>query len=44
MKLLQEKMAQLEELCVLAKPKDVGVTVEYVSPSFLVKKVMDLIG
>ncbi|MES9905325.1 MAG: RNase H-like domain-containing protein [Sedimenticola sp.] len=36
--LLQEKMDQLESLGVLAKPEDVDVTVEYVSPSFLVKK------
>ena len=38
MKLLQEKMDVLEHLGVLAKPDEVGVTVEHVSPSFLVKK------
>ena len=31
-------MDELEHLGVLAKPDDVGVTVGYVSPSFLVKK------
>ena len=31
-------MDELEDLGVLAKPEDVGVKVEYVSPSFLVKK------
>jgi hypothetical protein len=35
---LQDKMDELEELGVLAKPESVGVTVQYVSPSFLVKK------
>lgn len=38
MKLLQEKMDELENLGVLAKPEDVHVTVEHVSPSFLVHK------
>jgi hypothetical protein len=38
MKLLQEKMDELEDLGVLVKPEDAGITVEYVSPSFLVKK------
>ena len=38
LRLLQEKMDELEDLGVLAKPEDVGVKVEYVSPSFLVKK------
>jgi hypothetical protein len=38
MKLLQEKMDELEALGVLAKPEDAGVVVEHVSPSFLVKK------
>lgn len=38
MRLLQEKMDELECLGVLAKPEDVGVTVEHVSPSFLVHK------
>lgn len=38
MKLLQDKMDQLEEMGVLARPEDVGVTIEYVSPSFLVGK------
>ncbi|KAK6194705.1 hypothetical protein SNE40_000288 [Patella caerulea] len=35
---LQDKMDELERLGVLAKPEDVNVTVEYVSPSFLVRK------
>ena len=35
---LQEKMDQLESLGVLAKPEDVGIIVEHVSPSFLVRK------
>jgi hypothetical protein len=35
---LQDKMDQLEKNGVLAKPEDVGVIVEYVSPSFLIKK------
>ena len=38
MKLLQEQMDDLEHLGVFAKPDEVGVTVEYVSPSFLVEK------
>ena len=36
--LLQEEADKLEKLGVLAKPEDVGVHVQYVSPSFLVKK------
>ena len=35
---LQDKMDELEEMGVLAKPEDVGISVEYVSPSFLVRK------
>ena len=35
---LQEEADKLEELGVLVKPEDVGVTVKYVSPSFFVKK------
>ena len=35
---LQEEADKLEELGVLVKPEDVGVTVKYVSPRFLVKK------
>ena len=31
-------MDELEDLGVLARPEDVSVKVEYVSPSFLVKK------
>ena len=38
MRLLQRKMDDLEEIGVLAKPDSIGVTVEYASPSFLVKK------
>ena len=37
LRLLQEKMNELEDLGVLARPEDVGVEVQYVSPSFLVK-------
>ena len=35
---LQEKFDQLEELHVFKRPEDVGVSVEYLNPSFLVKK------
>ena len=35
---LQQKMDDLESKGVLVKPEDVGVTVEYLNPSFLVKK------
>lgn len=38
LKLLQEKMDELEDMGVLAKPEDLGIVVEYSSPSFLVKK------
>jgi hypothetical protein len=38
MVLLQQKMDELEDLGVLARPEEVGVVVEHVSPSFLVKK------
>jgi hypothetical protein len=38
LKLLQDKMDELESIGVLARPEDVGITVEYSSPSFLVKK------
>ena len=36
--LLQDKMDELEQLGVLARPEDLGVKIEHVSPSFLVKK------
>lgn len=36
--LLQEKMDYLDSYEVLAKPSDLGITIEYVNPSFLVKK------
>ena len=35
---LQVKCDELEAMGVLARPEDVGVTVEYLNPSFLVKK------
>jgi len=35
---LQDKMDELEAAGILAKPEDVGITVEYISPSFLVRK------
>ena len=35
---LQEKFDHLEQLCVFRRPEDVGITVEYLNPSFLVKK------
>ena len=35
---LQAKFDELESLGVFAKPEDVGVNVEYLNPSFLVKK------
>ena len=38
MRLLRDKMDELESARVLAKPKQVDVHVEYVSPSFLIKK------
>ena len=38
MNLLQSKMDELESMGVLARPEDANVKVEYVSPSFLVKK------
>lgn len=38
LRLLQDKMDELEDMGVLAKPEDVNITVEYSSPSFLVKK------
>ena len=37
LQLLQEEADKLEELGVLAKPEDVGVDVEFASPSFLTK-------
>ena len=37
MRLLQNKMDELERLGVLARPEDINVTVEHVSPSFLIK-------
>ena len=38
MKLIQQKIDELEDLGVLAKPEDMNVKVEYTSPSFRVKK------
>ena len=38
MHLLQNKMDELERLGVLARPEDINVTVDHVSPSFLIKK------
>ena len=35
---LQEKFDHLEQLGVFQRPEDVGITVEYLNPSFLVKK------
>ena len=35
---LQEKFDNLEQLGVFQRPEDVGITVEYLNPSFLVKK------
>ena len=35
---LQGKLDQLEELGVIKHPKDVGISIEYLNPSFLVKK------
>ena len=35
---LQEKFDHLEQLGVFRRPEDVGITVEYLNPSFLVKK------
>ena len=35
---LQEKLDHLEQLGVFQRPEDVGITVEYLDPSFLVKK------
>ena len=35
---LQEKFDHLEQLGVFQRPEDVGITVEYPNPSFLVKK------
>ena len=37
MRLLQNKMDELERLGVLARPEDINATVEHVSPSFLIK-------
>ncbi len=39
---LQEKMDELESMGVLARPEDLDITVEHVSPSFLVKNLVDL--
>ena len=36
--LLQEKLDQLEEAGIIAKPEMVGISVEYLNPSFLVTK------
>ena len=35
---LQEKLDQLEELGVFKCPEDIGISIEYLNPSFLVKK------
>ena len=35
---LQEKFDQLEELGVFKRPEDVGISINYLNPSFLVKK------
>ena len=35
---LQEKFDHLEQLGAFQRPEDGGITVEYVNPSFLVKK------
>ena len=35
---LQEKIDALEQQSVFARPEDVGISVEYLNPSFLVKK------
>ena len=35
---LQEKCDQLEELGVFKRPEDIGISIEYLNPSFLVKK------
>ena len=35
---LQEKFDHLDQLGVFQRPEDVGITVEYLNPSFLVKK------
>ena len=41
MAILQSKADELEALGVLAKPDEVGVSVDFVSPSFLVSKLTD---
>ena len=38
MRLLQQKMDELEDLGILARPEDVNVAIEHISPSFLVRK------
>ena len=38
LEILQAKFDTLEELGVMARPEDLGIVVEHVSPSFLVKK------
>lgn len=35
---LQQKSDELENIGVFKRPEDVGITVEYVNPSFLIKK------
>ncbi|CAC5413332.1 unnamed protein product [Mytilus coruscus] len=35
---LQEKFNELEDIGVFKRPEDIGVTVEYLNPSFLIKK------
>ena len=35
---LQEKFDQLEELGAFKRPEDIGISIEYLNPSFLVKK------
>ena len=35
---LQDKFDSLEQQGVFARPEDIGITVEYLNPSFLIKK------
>ena len=35
---LQEKFDELESIGVFKRPEDIGITAEYVNPSFLIKK------
>lgn len=38
LELIQAQLKQLKSMGIFQKPEDVGVTVEYLNPSFLVKK------